>query len=170
MSTYQLPIAGAGARAELRRLVDQLREALERSVADQGQVVRGAVETNDEEFSQDLRIESERGALEVAVQYGKRDGRAEVSVAPESSSWSDYLPMALALLAALLADQLPELLPVFRGLRVLLGAVTGLVVGCAFVGLLGAFGAFRARVDAELEHKVRAAVREVMRARGALQQ
>lgn len=169
MSNYQLPISAAGAQAELRGLVDQLRDALERSVAGRGRVVRGAIETDEEDFAQDLRIQSELGSLEVAVQYGKSAGHAEVSVAIASAAWSGYLPMGLALLAALLADQLPELLPVFRGLRVMLGAVAGLVVGFAFVGLLRAFGAFRARVDAALEQKVRATVREVMQTRGALQ-
>lgn len=166
MSNYQLAIAPT----ELRGLVDQLRDALERSLGGQGRVVRGAAETDDEDFSQDLRIKSEQGSMEVAVQYGKGEGHAEVSVARASSSWSSYLPLALTVVAALLADQLPELLPVFRGLRVMLGAVTGLVVGFSFVGILSAFGAFRVRVDAALEQKVRGAVREVMQARGALQQ
>lgn len=170
MSTYQLPIAAAGAKDELRGLVEQLRDALERSVAGQGRVVRCAAETNEEDFSQDLRVKSELGSLEVAVQYGQREGHAEISVAPASTGWSSYLPLAIALVAALLADQVPELLPVFRGLRVMLGAVSGLVVGFLLVGLFGAFGAFRTRVDAAFAQRVSTAVREVMQARGALQQ
>ena len=167
MTEYQFSLAAPGDVAELRNLVDELRAALERSVAGYGKVISRPADVDEGEFSQDILVRSQRGQLEVAVLCAKERGKAEVSVSSATTQVTAYLPIGLALVVGFVADKTPELLPILRGLRVTLGAVVGLVVGFLLVALIGAFGVFKAKVDPALEKNVQSAVREVMRARGS---
>lgn len=147
-------------------MVAQLRSAIERAVSGYGKVTSWPADVDGDDFSQGLLISSRNGQLELAVQYEKNAQQAEVSLSPAGSHLG-WLPLALAAVVGFAADRTPELLPIFRGLRVMLGATVGLVVGFLLVAAVGAVGLLRTRVDASLEQSVRAAVREVVQARGA---
>lgn len=167
MSEYRFSLAAPGDVAELRNLVDELRAAIERSVAGYGKVISRPADVDDGSFSQDILVRSQQGQLEVAVLCGKQRGKAEVSVSSAATHVTSSLPLVLALALGFVADKTPELLPILRGLRVTLGAVVGLVVGFLLVAALGALGIFKAKVDPALEKNVQSAVRKVMEARGA---
>jgi hypothetical protein len=165
MNDYRFTLTAPSAVQELRDLVQRLRGAIEQSVAGYGMVISRPADADDAEFSQDLLVRSRQGELEVAVQWQRADGQAAVAVAVPSSRGAAYLPLLLALLLGFVADKTPEILPILRGLRVMLGAVTGLVVGFALVAIMGALGFFKARRDPALQRNVQSAVREVMLAR-----
>lgn len=167
MSDYRFALPAVNDVDEVRHLVEQLRAAIERSVAEQAKVVSRPAEVDDGDFSQRILVGSQRGQLEVEVVRSNGEGAVEVSVRSPQRRLTSYLPVALALAMGFVADKTPEILPILRGLRVTLGAVAGLVVGVCIVAILGAFGIFDARVDATLEKHVRAALREVLLARGA---
>jgi hypothetical protein len=159
MSDFQFAVPGGV--EDVRRLVEQLRGAIERAVSGYAKVVSRPADADDGEFSQEMLVSSQRGQLEVAVSRSKHASIAEVSVSTGGSR-AGLLPIALALLVGFVADKSPELLPIFRGLRVMLGAVAGLVAGFLVVALLGALGLFRRRVDSALEQSVQSAVRQVL--------
>jgi hypothetical protein len=162
MSSFQFAVAGGV--EEVKQLVEQLRGAIERAVSGYAKVVSRPADADDGEFSQELLVSSTRGQLEVVVARGKGAREAEVSVS-SGGSRAGLVPVGLALLVGFVADKSPEILPIFRGLRVMLGAVAGLAAGFLIVALLSALGLFRRRVDGTLEQSVRAAVQQVLQAR-----
>lgn len=57
----------------------------------------------------------------------------------KNSSALSYLPLILAFGIGFIADKSPEFLPIFRGLRVMLGAVVGFVIGTLLLAVMNAF-------------------------------
>jgi hypothetical protein len=167
MTDYRFSLTVPNAVDDLRELVQRLRSAIEQSIAGYGMVISRPADADDAAFSQDLLVRSRQGELEVAVHWHRDDGQAEVAVTAPSSRVSAYLPVLLAAVLGLVADKTPDILPILRGLRVVLGSVTGLVVGFALVAVMGALGFFKARTDPALQKNVQSAVREVMLARGS---
>lgn len=163
MSDFRFPVTSP---QDLPHLVDQLRAALQPVVAGRGQVLRRASQEDEDEFSQDILVSSQLGQIEVAVSWDKGRGDAEVSVSAASGSRRAYLPLAFAFAAAFLADRTPELLPVFRGLRVMLGVVAGTVVGLLVLAVVSAFTPRRPRSDDGLQQNVERAVQSVLSQRG----
>jgi hypothetical protein len=164
MSNFQSAATVPGGIEDVRRLVEQLRAGIERAVSGYARVVSRPADVEDGEFSQELLISSQRGQLEVAVSRSKHAREAEVSVSAGGSR-AGLVPVAMALLLGFVADKTPEILPIFRGLRVTLGAVVGLSVGFLVVALMGALGLFRRHLDRTLQQSVQSAVRQVLEAR-----
>lgn len=162
MSDYRFNLTSDQARDELQQLVDRLRETVERAVSGYARVIRRPADTDDGNFSQELLVSSQAGQLEVAIDWNQGRPHADVSVATPTSRVLMWLPAILALLIGVYADHSPELLPVLRGVRVMLGAVSGLVVGVLLTAVLGALGVGRAKRDPELDARVQGAVRAVL--------
>jgi hypothetical protein len=162
MSSFQVAVPGGV--EDVRKLVEQLRGVIEPAVSGYAKVLSRPADVEGGEFSQDLLVSSQRGQLEITVERGKGALEAEVSISAGGSR-AGLVPVGMALLVGFVADKSPELLPIFRGLRVMLGAVAGLVVGFVIVALLGAIGFFRRGVDTTLEQTVQAAVRRFLAVR-----
>lgn len=167
MSDFRFPVAPSYAAQELQHLVDQLRTALEPVVDGQGRVVRHAPHVDEEDFSQDILVSSPFGQVEVAVCWDKSASEAAVSVSSGGGSRQAYLPLVLGFAAAFLADRTPELLPIFRGLRVVLGVLVGTLVGLLVLAVMAAFAPRRPRGGERLEARVERAVRQVLSQRAA---
>ncbi|HVJ19308.1 MAG TPA: hypothetical protein VM686_28005 [Polyangiaceae bacterium] len=171
MSDYQLEFPASATIAEdLKQLGNQLALAVGSAVGSAAKVLLQKAEFNEENFSQEIFVTTPQGKLDVMLLWDKDDGKANVTVGTGAtfSGVFGYLPLIVALVAAILADQTPELLPVLRGIRVVLGAIVGLTAGFLLVGALGTlFAVKKPRVDPALEQKVQSAVRRVLFERGA---
>jgi hypothetical protein len=171
MSDYQLHVpASATTSEQLAQLVGELGSSIARAVGGAAQVQPQKADADEDNFSQEIVVSTEKGKLEVMVLWSKDDGKTDVSVGASATVKGivGYLPLLLALAVGFAADKTPELLPVLRGIRVALGATVGLVAGfllLAVVGFLGA--ASKAKVKTGVEEQVEGAVRDVMLARGA---
>jgi hypothetical protein len=171
MSDYQLELPASKTIFEdLQHLGQQLELAVGSAVSGAATVAPQKPDFDDDNFSQEIFVTTPQGKLEVMLLWDKDDGKANVSVGTSATvkGFFGYLPLIVALVAAVFADQSPELLPVLRGIRVMLGAVVGLAAGFLLVAVFGGLlAAKKPRVDPALEQKVQSAVRKVLFERGA---
>lgn len=154
---------------ELKKMVREMKSAIEARVGSSAKVRHEQAEFDEDNFSQNLVITAEKGEIEVMVLWSKDDQRADVMVggAVTAKGPVAYLPLVLALVFAFVFDQSLEWLPVFRGIRVFLGALCGFLVATGALAVLGvALGLKKAEIDPKITQEVEAAVRSAISDRG----
>lgn len=165
MADFELSLPQAS-HPSLSRFVTRLRDRLEVVVGSEAKVSRSAGEKDEESFSQSVRVTApNEAALEVLVEWEKDTGKLEINVSPVSNApgFVKFVSVAFIVVAVILADQSPELLPVFRGLRVILGGLVGLVVGLLVQTVVTkALSKKSAPLDPALEAQVREVVGEIV--------
>jgi hypothetical protein len=172
MSDFDLPLsASPTAQTELTKLVESIRDALEGAGLPGVNVRRDKAEVDEDSFSQAISITAGKpGSMKLEVAWEKSEGKASISLETrtKASGILTYVPIVCALLFAFIADKNRELLPVFRGIRVALGAGVGIAIGAVLSKVLtGVLTKPEDKFPAETEAKVRAIVGDLLQARGA---
>lgn len=165
MANFERPLPSVSS-TQLSKWVTRLRDRIEAEVDQSTRVTRSAGTKDEESFSQSVRVTTPNGAaLEVLIEWEKDTGKLEVELAPVSNApgFVKYLSFVVAILGALWADQNPDLLPFFRGIRVLLGAVVGFTLGFVFQAIASQlFSKKSAPLDPAIEARVEGVVRELV--------
>lgn len=165
---FEFRLTSSNAVPELNAFVSTLQRRLEDELGKGAHVNLGEDdnENGDDVYRRSVFVHAPGGGtLELYVGWEKDEGVVEIDFASSvtlGKPWS-YAPVVLAFGAAFLADQSPELLPFFRGIRVFLGAFAGWFLGFVVITLLGVVMAgSKKQVPAELKEKVRGVVGAVV--------